>query len=141
MRFETSTTPISTDKEILIIEKITVSVVDEGVELFIKSPIFHAWAKSRATIDRGPKEFWPSMLLPAEWDWPMRVSTDSFDPSNLFWILSRTLDLGFTHVFKTPVLVPAELCDYIQATCDNASKAYTRFIVRPTVSGSLRAHL
>ena len=147
MNFSTSITPASNDKELMVIEKITVTVVDEGVQLYIKSPILHAWAAKRdkVMVEEGiptkDEKYFPVHSLPPEWDWHMAPPHDSFNPNNMFWLLSKDLKEGFTHTFKVPVLVPAELSDYIQGLCQNASKVYTRYINQPKISGALRVEL
>jgi hypothetical protein len=136
--------PHSNEKEVLIIEKVTVTVMDEGVKLYIKSPILHEWMKGRAEkLDYADKgEVWfPLAALPPEWDWHMNVIKDSFDANNLFWLLSKNLDEGFEHLFSVPVLVPAELSDYIQTLCQNASKVYSRYVNKAEISGALRVQL
>jgi hypothetical protein len=136
--------PQSNEREVLVIEKVTVTVVDEGVKLYVKSPVLHKWVKDRAEklpkSERGP-DWVPMAALPPEWDWHMNVIKDSFDANNLFWLLSTELDEGFEHLFTVPVLLPAELSDYIQMLCQNASKVYSRYVNKAEISGALRVQL
>lgn len=129
MNFETHATPWGNDKEVMVIEELTVSVVDDGVKLFIKSPLLAEWYKGK---NGG---------LPADWQWPIYDHPDILDPNNLFWLLKENLGEGFTYIFPVPVLVPAELNDYLQTTFQHASKIYYRYINRPEISGSLRVKL
>ena len=137
-------------KEEVILEEISVELVNDGVQVYVRSPLLAAFVEKVSSGTFAAEDVWGLRGVTGVYhklagkfrqQGHNHVQLFVTDPetgrptASLFWLGSKDLAKGYTFIIGEPVQIPADLQEYLILTCEEVKKYYMRNIRKGKLFG------